>query len=63
MKFVSEAAVRFLGIKEYSPQSLHEFMKTRQVISSQESGSPSEIGDEEGEEMEEQVFCENVDDV
>ena len=63
IKFVPEAAVRSLGIKEYSPQSLHEFMKTRQVIPSQESRSPSEIGDEEGEEMEEPVLCENVDDV
>ena len=38
-------------------------MKTRQVTPSPESRSPSEIGDEEGEEMEEPVLCENVNDV
>lgn len=63
IKFVSEAAVRFLGVKEYSPQSLHEFMKARQVLSRQESRSPSELGDEEGEDMEDTEFCEDVDEV
>lgn len=51
IKFMSEAAVRFLRVKDYSPQSLHEYMRVSQEQAVQEPSSQSERGDEEGEDM------------
>lgn len=63
IKFVSEAAVRFLGVKDYSPQSLHEYMRVSQEQTVQESSSQSERGDEEGEDMDDGGLVEDIDDV
>lgn len=35
IKCVSEAAVRFLGLRDYAPQALHAFMRTSQKAMSQ----------------------------
>lgn len=49
IKFVSEAAVRFLGLRDYTPQALHSFMRTSQMTMSQ----PDTGGEEETREEEE----------
>lgn len=53
IRFVSEGAVRFLGLKDYAPESLHKFMRASQVITSN-----TERGDEmeAGEDMDETDF-------
>lgn len=59
IKFVAEAAVRFLGLKGYVPQALHEFMRVSQMTTTQND----EGGEEDGLEMEEGDLFEDIDDV
>lgn len=48
IKFVSEAAVRFLGLRDYTPQALHSFMRTSQMTMSQtDTGGEEETREEE----------------
>lgn len=63
IKFVSEAAMRFLGVKDYSPQSLHEYMRVNQEQAVQESSSQPEREEEEGEDMDDGALFEDLDDV
>lgn len=64
IKFVSEAAVRFLGFKDYAPQDLHAFMRARQEpLCQPDPGDESEEDEEEGCDIEECDFEDNIDDV
>lgn len=57
IKFVSESATRFLGVGDFAPQSLHEFMKAGQGCSSER-----EV-DREGDCSVEGMFVEDMDGV
>lgn len=47
IKCVSEAAVRFLGLRDYAPQALHAFMRTVQKAMSQPDSGGEDTRKEE----------------